>query len=250
MIPTSTAVAPFPLAAVVFALWAQAVLDGRSSPDSAADAIAAGSTHRVLGLLDDQAISLPVALARLRAVGGRAVIAALPIPGDPIGIGGPRDFTEAAVEAGQAVLVPDLGLGLVPTAVQAGGGVVVAWRVWSDLASPPPVDDLATSGRALCEAVLEAASELADLDAPTTPHAEPAVAVRLCTPPGLDQRAHELLERASRLRTAVQAALRDPAVATSARLDTRRRAALAPVERAARHALVAATQPVLAARPR
>ena len=57
---------------MVFALWTQAVVDGRTSPDAAADAIAAGATHRVLGLLDDEAVSLPVALARLRAVGSHA----------------------------------------------------------------------------------------------------------------------------------------------------------------------------------
>jgi hypothetical protein len=62
----------------------------------------------------------------------------------------------------------------------------------------------------------------------------------------MDPRAHDLLDRAERLLTAVQAALTDPAVATSATLDTRRRRVLVPVERAARRALIAACSPALA----
>jgi hypothetical protein len=234
----------------VFALWSHAVLEGRSSPDEAADAIAGGSTHRVVGLLDGEMVSLPVALASLRSAGSRTVSAALPIPGDPVGIVGPRAFVEAAVTAGQVVLVPDQALALIPAATNGSGPHVVLWQAWTDLSMPPPTHDLATAARTLREAVLEAATELAELDAPPTPGAEPTSSIRLVTPPGLDPRAHDLLERASRLLVALQSALRDPTVATSARLDSRRRAALVPVERAARHALVAATQPVLAARPR
>ena len=106
---------------------------------------------------------------------------------------------------------------------------------------------MSAAARALREAVLEAAGALAELDAPTTPGAELALpSTHLATPPGLDPRAHDLLDRAERLLTAVQAALADPTVTTSATLDTRRRQALLPVERAARRALVAACTPALA----
>ncbi|MDQ3114162.1 MAG: hypothetical protein M3Q84_08715, partial [Actinomycetota bacterium] len=95
--------------------------------------------------------------------------------------------------------------------------------------------------------VLAAADALAELDAPTTPGADPSHRRRdVSTPPGVDPRAYDLLARAERLLAAIQAALADPSVAGSATLDTQRRSALVPVERAARRALLAACQPVLA----
>ena len=63
-----------------------------------------------------------LALGPLRSAGARSAGLALPSPGDPVGLGGPRDFNAAALEAGEAVVVEGTGLGLVPH--RAGAGVV------------------------------------------------------------------------------------------------------------------------------
>ncbi len=234
-----------PLAAVSFALWATAVLDGRTSLDEAAAVISGGRLHRLTGVPGETgATTLTVALGRLRSAGPGAFGVALPAPGDPLGVGGPRAFTEAAVAAGQVVVAPDLHLALIPASTHDDQGSVVHWEVWSDLPDAPAPESVASAGRALREALLEAAEALAELDAPSTPGSEPAMQrLHLATPPGFDPRAHDLLDRSERLLTAIQAALADPTVTTSAALDSRRRRALIPVERAARRALVAACQP-------
>ena len=246
--PTTSTTGSVPSrAAVSFALWGTAVLDGRTSLDEAAEVIAGGRLHRVTGVPGESGpATIAVALGRLRAAGARAFAVALPTPGDPLGVSGPRAFTEAAVAAGQAVVVPQLGIALVPTSADAIGHVV-QWHVWPELPEPPAPESVSTAARLLREAVLDAADALASLDAPATPGAEPAaVEAHLLTPPGLDPRAHDLLDRAERLLVGVRAALADPAVTTSATLDTHRRQALVPVERAARRALVAACYPALA----
>lgn len=245
---TSTTGSAPPLAAVSFALWANAVVDGRTSLDEAAAAIGGGRQHRVIGAPGDpDPVPLTVALGRLRAAGARAFGVALPVPGDPLGLSGPRAYSEAAVAAGQAVVVPHLRLGLVP--MSSGGEVAsaVLWTAFVDLPDAPVPDGVAAASRSLRETVLEAAGALAELDAPTTPAAEPRTpAGHRSTPPGLDPRAHHLLVRAEGLLTAIQAGLADQSVTASATLDARRRRALVPVERAARRAIVAACHPALA----
>lgn len=245
---TSTTGAVPPRAAVSFALWGTAVLDGRTSLDEAAAVIGAGRMHRVTDVSGEPGpATIPVALGRLRAAGARWFEVALPVPGDPLGLCGPRTFTEAATAAGQAVVVPDLRLALVPATDRGDLGSPVQWRIWPDLPEPPIPDSVAAAGRALREAVLDAADALAELDVAPSPGAEPRLEhPHLATPPGFDQRAHDLLDRADRVLTAVQAALADPVVTSSAKLDGHRRTALIPVERAARRALVAACHPALA----
>ena len=58
------------------------------------------ATHAVAGLpAADGTETLVAALGRLRAAGATALGAALPAEGDPVGLGGPRDFNAAALEA-------------------------------------------------------------------------------------------------------------------------------------------------------
>ena len=237
-----------PLAAVSFAMWANAVVDGRTSLDDAAAEICGARPHRVSGVPGESCpVPLTIALGRLRMSGARAFGIALPVPGDPLGLSGPRAYTEAAVVAGQAVVIPHLRLGLVPTSPGGGLGSTVHWETWADLLEAPPAESVPAAARALREAVLAAADALAELDAPTTPGADPSHRRRdVSTPPGVDPRAYDLLARAERLLAAIQAALADPSVAGSATLDTQRRSALVPVERAARRALVAVCHPALA----
>ena len=83
-------------------------------------------TPSALAALDTaDAAPLNISLGRLRSVGTSSFTLALPVPGDPLGLGGPRGFTEAATEAGEAVLCDGTGLGAVPFAVGAG----VQWAV-------------------------------------------------------------------------------------------------------------------------
>lgn len=248
MTVTSTTGSAPPLAAVSFALWGNAVVDGRTSLDEAAAAIGGGREHRVTGAPGEpDPVSLTVALGRLRAAGARAFGVALPVPGDPLGLRGPRAYTQAAVAAGQAVVVPHLRLGLVPMSPGGELGPAVHWTAFVDLPDAPAPDGVPAAARTLRETVLDAAGALAELDAPTTPAVEPANRTRhRTTPPGLDPRAYDLLVRAERLLAAIQAGLADQTVTESATLDTRRRSALVPVERAARRAIVAACHPALA----
>ena len=52
--------------------------------------------------------------AQARRSGATAAGLALPVEGDPLGLGGPRELNDAALEAGEAVVLADAGLGAVP----------------------------------------------------------------------------------------------------------------------------------------
>ena len=110
----------------LLALWFTAWCEGRASLDETRDAVVAGdAAHHVVGLPgSDDAVPLILALGALRAEGATAAGLALPVPGDPLGLGGPPAFNAEALEAGEAVVLAEAELGLVP--VRAGAGVV--WR--------------------------------------------------------------------------------------------------------------------------
>ena len=100
----------------VLAWWLTAWLRGHEQTDHVLDALA-DDVHLLEG---GSALDL---LARSRASGASYAGLALPVDGDPLGLGGPRDFSAAALEAGQAVVAG--GLGLVPHEA----GDTVQWRV-------------------------------------------------------------------------------------------------------------------------
>ncbi|NJP68758.1 hypothetical protein, partial [Streptomyces spiramenti] len=154
-----------------FAAWANALLTGRVSPDDAASGVVgADASHRVSGLPGEEGpVSPAVALARLRGMGVRALRVALPVPGDPLGLCGPPEFNAAALEAGEAVLAPEAGIGLLPEVGPAEGraGAAVRWRVSpvrSDL--PPDVPSLGEAERELTELLRETAEGVARLGLP------------------------------------------------------------------------------------
>ena len=91
--------------------------------------------------------------------GARSAGLALPVAGDPLGLGGPRDFNAEALEAGEAVVVEGAGLGLVPH--RAGAGVVWVASPRTARASCPT--SARPTGRC-APALLESATALADLD--------------------------------------------------------------------------------------
>lgn len=232
-------------------LWGNAVLAGRVSPDEGAEELAGrGGGHRVEGLPEDpDAVSMAVALARLRGTGVSRLSLALPAPGDPLGLGGPAAFTTAAVACGQAVLVPERGLGLLPGDA-ASTDDRLRWSVTPDVVAAEPGDHLGPAESALRLALLEAADELTDVGRlAMASDRRPAPTPRRPLPPGTDPRAAHLLETADRLLDTVAAALGDESGTITGGQATRRREALRPLERAARRAVVAAcAAPVLTRR--
>jgi hypothetical protein len=219
----TTAVLP---GCAVGAWWLSAWLRGAVSPD---DLMA--STGLGVG-----------ALAALRASGSATVGLALPVEGDPLGLGGPADFNAAALAAGEA-LVGDGGLGLVP-------GTRPDEAPWTTYdAHRRQIPDVGEADRGLRAAILDCARALAVLDVARW---RPEVADEIlalgrpgsaAAPPGTPPRCVELAVKAARCRAIVALALADDGAAVSAGEAASRRAALTPLERASRRALVAACSP-------
>jgi hypothetical protein len=223
---------------------------GHVGPDDLLDGVLGGAgqddperdtTHVVLGATGPESLLLELAAARNRGADG--VGATFPAPGDPVGLRGPRDFAAAAIEAGEAALLLGAGTALVPRPV----GRAVEWSSYSVDRRPPP--DLGEADRALRTALLVTAQALADLDVARW---RPEVAdelhdlragVPLAAPSGTPPRCVELAGRALHLAAVVDLALEDDGGAVSASEAAARRSALAPLERAARHALTAACSP-------
>ena len=83
----------------------------------------------------------------------RVVLAA---PGDPAGLRGPAGFNSAVVDAGSAVILGGLGLGLVPTY----DARTVLWQTMPAELGPP--EDPGEASRALRRELTEAATALAE----------------------------------------------------------------------------------------
>ncbi len=227
------------------AWWGTAWLRGAVVPDLLLDAvIGSEATHAVAGL--DGAAgteTLLAGLARLRAAGARSLGLALPVGGDPLGLGGPAPFNTEAMEAGQAVVVDGAGVGLVPRST----GAATTWSAHP--AGRRQLPDVGEADRALRSALLEAAGELALLDVARW---RPEVADRLLDlrrgprltgPDGVPARCVELAARGLQAVAIVELALEDDGGAVSAAEITAREQALRPLERAGRRALVAAGSP-------
>jgi hypothetical protein len=249
-----------------FVAWANAVLAGLVSPDTAAERICGRDRpHRVAcaagglgpGGSGDGA-SLPLVLAGLKAGGVRGLLLALPTPGDPLGLPGPPEFNETATAAGEAVLtVGPQPRGLVPEVIaecpDGPGGIQVVWHAhpvtpWVALDVP----SLAEAERELTETLRRATEALADLDVARW---GPEAAGRLSAirahdgaeglAPGYPARAHRVLALAQRLVAITELAGADTGAAVTAREMEARAAELRPLARAARRAQVAAFNAVL-----
>ncbi|MBH5334191.1 hypothetical protein IHE55_04995 [Streptomyces pactum] len=242
--------------------WGNALLAGLVSPDDAAHHITGDdATHRVAGLPAEPApVGLTLALGRLRALGATGLGLALPVPGHPLGLSGPPEFNARALEAGEAVVVPGVSLGLVPEVFEAGPrGDVRVDVVWHCLpvrdAPPADVPSLGEAERELAEALREATEVLSRLDvAGSGPVAQAALEAyraraargREVLAPGYPPRAARVLELAQRVGALVAIAHapggdgREHGAAVSAAQIAARAEALRPVERTARRAQVAA----------
>ena len=222
------------------AWWLTAWLRGHEVTDHLLEAVARDEAHVVVGLPDGDGSLLDL-LAHARRSGADSAGLALPVEGDLLGLGGPRALNDAAVEAGEATVLP--GLGLVPSVTGSG----VTWSVTA--ADRRQLPDVGEADRALRAALVETAQELAALDvarwrpevadALMDLHHPPHVEAPLGTPP----RCEQLAARGLQAWAIVDLALEDDGGALSAYEIERRRGALRPLERAARRALVAACSP-------
>ena len=216
------------------AWWLTAWLRGHEQTDHVLDALA-DDTHLLAG---GSTLDL---LVRARGTGASQAGLALPVDGDPLGLGGPRDFNGAALEAGQAVVVGDLGL------VPEEQGETVQWQPHE--ASRRQLPDVGEAARTLRSALLGAAGDLADLevarwrpeaaDALMNLHHRPSLDAPLGTPP----RCVDLAARGLQAWAIVDLALVDDGGALSSYEVERRRDLLQPLGRAARRAIVAACSP-------
>ncbi len=226
-----------------FALWFSAWVAGSASLDDARDAIVGeDAAHDVAGLPgEDDVVPLILALGRIRSAGTTGAGIALPAPGDPLGLAGPSEFNTHALEAGEGVVFEGADIGLVPH--RAGAGVV--WNYYA-ATSRRQVPDPSEADTSLRQAVLSAATTLADLDvARWRPEvADELMALRRTAdfhfPQGMAPRALKLVSLSTRCRTIVDLALVDDGGALSAFEVDQRRAALSPLDHAARRGLVAA----------
>ncbi|HLS14738.1 MAG TPA: hypothetical protein VK095_09520 [Beutenbergiaceae bacterium] len=198
----------------------------------------------------------------LHRVAGAPVLALLPAPGEPAGLGPPAG--PFAVEAGEALLSgPPAGaqgvLQIAVPQVQAFGshvepGALVDWQTWSEPTSGtawvPPLISLSEARADLAEALNvaiealtaidvarwreDAAEEIAMLADNDLPE---AIAGRV--PPGLGTRHAQILGRAVRLQAIVALAEEDDGAAVNLWQADQRTAALRHVATAARRALMA-----------
>ncbi len=226
-----------------FALWFSAWAAGAVSLDAARDAIVGDdAAHDLLDLPGEpDPVPLIVGLGRLRAAGATGAGIALPAPGDPVGLAGPAAFNADVVDAGAGVVLDGVDLGLVPTRVGRG----VTWRC-HPATSRRQVPDPAEADACLRQARLAASRTLVDLDvARWRPEvADELMELRrptdLAVPDAMAPRAVRLASLATRCRRIVGLALADDGGSVTAGEADARRAALLPLDHAARRGLVAA----------
>lgn len=219
----------------VLASWLDAVRAGEAGPDQLADAVRGDDPrHLVTGLREHgvlDLIELPSALT------GRISLA-VPVPGDPLGLGGPAEFNLAAIEAGEAVVAGSVGL------VPHLDARTVVWR--AHLAEPVPWVDERETATELKVTLLHVTRRLAELDVGAWQPEIPDLLLNLRhraplpLPPRYDARRVETVDRAVLCRDIVELARSGEGGAVSAYEIGRRREALGDLDRAARRALVGA----------
>jgi hypothetical protein len=234
-------------------------LHGVAAPDDALDALAVWSEmHEVvadddgtataleLPARDERAGQIAGLLAALRKAGATTARLVIPVPGDVRGLGGSTRLASEALRVGQAVVLADAGIGIVPEAVADG---VIRWTVF-DLPATRPAEHtpLNEADHNLSTAMREAAGTLASLDlASSRPGVRleikerAAASARARWPIGMPQKALRVLQRASEVSAILEVAAEDdPGGALSSSAALRRSEALRPLADAVRLARCAA----------
>ncbi|MEO5850980.1 MAG: hypothetical protein ABIQ15_00560, partial [Nocardioides sp.] len=133
--------------AAVLAWWCTAWLRGHVVTDLLLDAVGDARPDDLLDLL-----------VEVRRAGATGAGLALPVEGDPLGLGGPPAFNTAALAAGSALVFPGARTGLVPVE----GGDAVTWQRFA--AEPRQLPDVGEADRGLRRALTTTATALADLE--------------------------------------------------------------------------------------
>lgn len=221
-------------ASAVLTAWLEAVRLGRAGPDDLASAVRGDAPRHLVVGLDGDAFELHELPRRLD---GPASLA-LPVPGDPLGLGGPQELNFLAIDAGEAVLSG--GLGLVPEE----DARTVVWRM--HVADPAPWVDERDTAIELRTVLTEVTRRLVDLDVASWQPDIPDLLMNLRhrpqppLPPGTTPRRVETVERAALCLEIVDLARREEGGAVSAHEVRQRREALTELDQAARRALVGA----------
>lgn len=236
--------------------WGNAWLSGHVGLDDAVDAVERRGgpnligTVPVAGLPFDSGVPLRTALVRLRGLGPSAFRLALPTWGDPLGLVGPKELNQAAVEAQEGVLVQlaDQQVGLVPSADRRGSSYAgVAWTPYPANGVSPQVPDLAEAERTLKLTVIEVAELMEGVDdiAPFAPGVHRRLEALADREPsslahGYPPRAHRVAAQAERLAKVVELADPSSGRGMSAHQARARAESLRRLDAAVRRALVAA----------
>ena len=227
------------------ACWLNAWLAGRESADDVIAGLIGEQAHVefVVFGYDGPGLSPALLLGELRRHGVTRVSPALPSPGDPLGLGGPPSFNADAIDAGEALLLHGADVGLVPQVT----GRATRWLA-SNATPPGFLPDLAGADQALRAALTEAADALAELDVASWNPGVADALMNLRRPMSLDTPmsfASGVAARTTvtglRCEHIVELAFSDEeGGAVSAWEAEQRRAALVPLLRASRAAIVAA----------
>ncbi len=215
------------------AIWLEAVRAGHVGPDDLSDAVRGSDPrHLVTGLPQRGVLELHELPAALTG----PVSIALPVPGDPVGLGGPAAFNLAAMEAGEALVAGNVGL------VPEEDARTVVWRA-HPADRVPWIDDREAASE-LRVTLVDVTRRLVDLEVADWQPEIPDLLLNLRhraplpLPPGYDARRIETTERAVLCLDILQLARSGQGGAVSAYEMDRRRAALDELDRAARRALV------------
>ncbi|GAA1342602.1 hypothetical protein [Saccharothrix algeriensis] len=246
-------------ASATLVVWTSAWLHGAAAADDVLDALGFwAEQHEVvadddgtataldLPGPDESAVGSALLLAALRRASASTARLVLPVPGDVRGLGGRGPLSQSALRAGQAAVLPEVGVGLVPRLVADG---VLRWTVF-DLPTAPVAEHvpIGEAEHGLASAMREAATALVTLDvARHRPNVRAEIAglsaehTRLPWPAGMPPRALRVLQRASEVAAILTVAASDaPGGAMSASAQAARDEALRPLSEAVRRARLAA----------
>lgn len=246
-------------ASATLVVWTSAWLHGAAAADDVLDALGFwAELHEVVADDDGTATALdlpgpdeaPVGpallLASLRRANATTARMVIPVPGDVRGLGGSGPLGKSALRAGQAVVLPEVGVGLVPKLVADG---VMRWTVF-DLPNATPGEHvpIGEAEHGLASAMREAATALVTLDvARHRPNVRAEIAelsaeqTKVAWPAGMPPRALRVLQRAAEVAAILTVAASDaPGGAVSATATRARDEALRPLSEAVRRARLAA----------